>query len=520
MSLRSRTVSILLVSLIVVMGILYGVLHHYIFAAFAEVERLHFNKLGTQVARTVESRQLYYDAFVRDWAIWNDSYQFVADQNNEFIESNMDQETLESINTLCMVFFDRDFNVIYRYSAAEDNQLVTTIIKNVQAKQTLLKKTDLKAHSSFYLCIKEIKNPFLAAMHPILPTDRSQQANGYLLMGTLVNNEFSQQVSHQAGYDFDLVKVCEQHCSDSKPVGNHNINVVTRLLDDEYAEMYLMVHDIQDHCSFKLVTTVYRETNVHLNAVFQLTLVMIIVVGLLGILLVEKILNRLVIAPISSQIHQFNSISDSGDLTQRIDECGSGELLLLNQTSNKLLNKIDSLNQQLHLVSETDTLTGLWNRRHFDNQLDHEWLIATRKGTMTSLLMIDIDHFKIYNDTYGHLQGDSCLQRVAKEIGDNLLRPADVATRYGGEEFAVILPDIDQDGAMKVAERIRHGVASMRIANRETGGEMIVTVSIGVATLLASNDQSYIDLIRTADQALYQAKETGRNCSKNHTFSV
>jgi len=515
MSLRSRTLLILLVSLVVVMGTLYGVLNHYIFTAFAKVEQVHFNKLGNQVARTIETRQHYFDAFVRDWAIWNDSYQFVEDQNDAFVENNIDLETLTSIETLCIVYFDKNFNVVYRFSAPEDETTVSKIVKNIQRQQSLIEATDLRNNSSFYLCIKEFKSPFLAAMHPVIPTDNSKPANGYLLMGTLVNHKFSEQVSLQAGYDFDLVKVCDQHCRDSKPTANGHINVVSHFLDEESAQMFLMVHDIQEHCSFKLVTTVYREMNVHLIQVFRVTLVVIIIMGLLGILIVEKTLSRLVTAPISHQIHQLNNISDSGDLTQRFDEKGSGELLLLSQTSNRMLEKISHLNQSLHLASETDSLTGLWNRRRFDKQLDHEWQLAIRNNTSVSLLMVDVDHFKVYNDTYGHQEGDSCLQQVATTISKNMLRTADIATRYGGEEFAVILPDIEHAGAMKVAERIREAVALLQIANRDAAGEKFVTISVGVATLSANKHNHYTDVVRMADQALYRAKESGRNCSKD-----
>ena len=129
--------------------------------------------------------------------------------------------------------------------------------------------------------------------------------------------------------------------------------------------------------------------------------------------------------------------------------------------------------------------------------------------------MVDVDHFKAYNDTYGHQEGDSCLQQVATTISKNMLRTADIATRYGGEEFAVILPDIEHAGAMKVAERIREAVALLQIANRDAAGEKFVTISVGVATLSANKHNHYTDVVRMADQALYRAKESGRNCSKD-----
>jgi diguanylate cyclase (GGDEF)-like protein len=131
-----------------------------------------------------------------------------------------------------------------------------------------------------------------------------------------------------------------------------------------------------------------------------------------------------------------------------------------------------------------------------------------------SLLMIDVDHFKLYNDTYGHQDGDQCLQTIAEVISAQIKREADLAARYGGEEFAVILPDVPLDGAQKVAERIRQAVNDLGIPNVEAPKSSWVTVSIGFASLSPQSGQDCEELVRCADQALYQAKKAGRNCCK------
>jgi len=165
---------------------------------------------------------------------------------------------------------------------------------------------------------------------------------------------------------------------------------------------------------------------------------------------------------------------------------------------------------KLAMLAQTDGLTGLHNRRTLGEILDQEWRRARRTRSMFSLLFVDIDWFKVYNDTYGHQAGDATLAAVAKCIGDNIRRPLDHAARYGGEEFIVVLPDTSPDGAIAMAENIRLAIADLGIEH--SGSEFgRVTASIGAATWTPEQDSDVSAVIRVADQALYTAKATGRN---------
>ncbi|KQQ33384.1 diguanylate cyclase [Duganella sp. Leaf126] len=171
--------------------------------------------------------------------------------------------------------------------------------------------------------------------------------------------------------------------------------------------------------------------------------------------------------------------------------------------------------QTLVLRSQTfaDGLTGIANRRHFDVAIEREHRRARRQGAPLSLLMIDIDHFKAYNDHYGHQKGDQCLIQVAAALSAMLKRSADLMARYGGEEFAMILPDTDADQARQMAEAIRARAQALAIAHAHTNdaGHGVVTVSIGVATRSAESPVDIDTLIGHADRALYRAKKNGRN---------
>ncbi|HAT31062.1 MAG TPA: diguanylate cyclase [Janthinobacterium sp.] len=163
----------------------------------------------------------------------------------------------------------------------------------------------------------------------------------------------------------------------------------------------------------------------------------------------------------------------------------------------------------LQQLATRDGLTGLANRRCFDDTLHAEWQRALRQQQALSLLMVDVDHFKEYNDAYGHLGGDECLQRVAGAVASEM-RANDLVARYGGEEFAVILPNQSLKGAAIVAERIRSRVEQLHLP-KQRNAHQYVTVSIGAATALPSGVSESSQLVATADAALYRAKHMGRN---------
>ncbi len=178
------------------------------------------------------------------------------------------------------------------------------------------------------------------------------------------------------------------------------------------------------------------------------------------------------------------------------------------------LRRRDAMQADLARLSRLDGLTGLANRRRFDEALSQEWRRAGREARPLSLLMIDVDRFKLYNDRYGHQQGDQCLRGVAATIAGCLYRPGDLAARYGGEEIAVLLPATHASGAADLAESILKAVEAAGIVHAGNPPGDVVTVSIGVATMnprLSDIMGGGEELVADADAALYAAKHAGRN---------
>ncbi len=171
---------------------------------------------------------------------------------------------------------------------------------------------------------------------------------------------------------------------------------------------------------------------------------------------------------------------------------------------------LKAANLKLERISMIDGLTSIGNRRAFDIAYNRTWKMCLRERMPLALIMIDIDNFKLFNDTYGHLSGDQTLIRIAEAIKGVIKRPGDLAARYGGEEFAVILKSTTAEGAAVVAEEIRTRIEELRIENREI--KNVITVSLGVASVVPDNEMAPYELIDAADRALYKAKEDGRNC--------
>ncbi len=165
----------------------------------------------------------------------------------------------------------------------------------------------------------------------------------------------------------------------------------------------------------------------------------------------------------------------------------------------------------LERLLRTDALTGIANRRSFEESLEEEWRRARRNGSALAVLTADIDHFKSYNDRYGHQAGDQSLTAVAQAIYRLLRRPGDLAARIGGEEFAVLLPNTPIEGAAATAERIREGVQALKLAHEASSTEEQITVSVGVAATHGDDYETADELLRASDLALYQAKRCGRN---------
>ena len=235
----------------------------------------------------------------------------------------------------------------------------------------------------------------------------------------------------------------------------------------------------------------------------------------------KKLLNQLNYILKISDKFQLELISGTQKLKKVVENKSN--------TEEKLLNKIEELketkselkktNKKLAKLSSRDQLTGLFNRRTFEEKIEKEWKNAIRELEPIAIIMLDIDNFKDFNDNYGHLAGDNCLQKISRKLEQTLKRPRDFVARYGGEEFIAVLPETDTEGAKKVAERIRSNIESLKIPHNYSPVADHVTLSLGVAVTDEADLFVFEELMDKADQALYEAKDKGKNTFVYHKLN-
>ena len=221
------------------------------------------------------------------------------------------------------------------------------------------------------------------------------------------------------------------------------------------------------------------------------------IVGVVTLLILETLLILLMMRTMRERRKALADLAEERALLEQRVEVRTAELT--------------TANEKLELLSFSDDLTQLANRRRFSEMLAAEFQRLSRSGKPLSLIMLDVDFFKNYNDTHGHVAGDACLQKIGALIGEQINRAPDLAARYGGEEFAIILPETDEQGATVIAERIRCGIAMLGIPHAASTVADYVTVSLGVTTVITYEMTLPVDVIKLADEQLYRAKESGRN---------
>jgi len=209
-------------------------------------------------------------------------------------------------------------------------------------------------------------------------------------------------------------------------------------------------------------------------------------------------------------------LPDQIELIARIRSHAKQYLLQLERNAaffalREMQKQLEKTNAKLERLSSIDGLTGIANRRTFDSTLEQVWEDSQSCKLPVSLILIDIDFFKPYNDNYGHQKGDECLCRVAKALADVASRPSDLVARYGGEEFVIIASDTNKEGASRIAEKLQQAIASLDIAHETSRTSSKLTISMGVCTIYPEEASKSRDIIKFADIALYEAKNNGRN---------
>ena len=528
MSIRRKVFFIILV-LFTLMGSLNFLLQRFIvFPSFLDLEAREASENLHRIRYAIDREIVHLDRLCVDWAVWDDSYNFIENRSEEFISSNLADSTLEADHLNLLVFCRLDGSIVWGSSLHNDEKLPFPFLqtKKINLDHPLLhipKAQEQKGNSGI---VNTQFGPMLFSTQTIRPTGGSEPGNGYLIMGSLLNQEMLATLKEQTRIPFEIeyplsstTKLCGSIEQGFK-LTKEKLSFI-ELNNGKYIQSYFGYPDITGKPVFGVEYLFPREITRKGITSMGYAAALAIILGLFILLILNLILRNVILQPIQRLTAHSLVIEQEKDFSLRLDMQRQDEIGQLAhsfdtmvETIDKTTNELQLANEQLIILSVQDGLTSIANRRMFDSYLKKEWRRSMREQTPLSLILLDVDYFKRYNDTYGHQQGDRCLIAIAETMQKHIRRPADLAARYGGEEFALILPNTQQQGAYQLADRLRQGIQDLHIEHSSSDVSSYVSISLGVSTIIPQVDaplQSLDDFIEQTDHHLYLAKHSGRN---------
>ena len=471
-----------------------------------------------QLDRLEQSFHYSSDAFLahtRDWAHWDDSYRFMQGKHPSYATANFSREMFNDLQYQLMLYVNKERQVIWVAGINPDSghysQCETVASACAWAStfvQPLAGQLNDLAPSGKKVVLAE-PQAAIAAMSPILRTDGSGPANGWLIQVRMLDDAFKTMLELQTGLPAIIGR--------SASTGGTPTRQASVSRDAEHVRVSRPLTVVSGGSSLYLGTQLPRELFRTGARTFQYAMTWTGLLLLAVIALVLVLLSVLVLRPLGL-LTQFTREPGQKHTPLQADEMAVVPSTLRSRTDEfgTLARHMQSMLRYQHSQAATllqlslqDPLTGLANRRLFDTRLIKA--LQTAGNDECSVMMLDIDHFKRYNDHYGHAAGDSCLVQVAECMQEHFSDDQVLVARTGGEEFSVLLPDTSLDEACHLANTLRQRIEQLALPHEGSTTDDVVTMSIGVTSTLASGTHSTTTLMRNADRALYQAKAEGRN---------
>jgi diguanylate cyclase (GGDEF)-like protein len=489
-------------------------------AEFETLERVEMVESMGRVRKVMNASVLSLKSQTRDWSEWTDMYEYFRRPTAAQVWADriINVTALDTADVSFVDLLDAQGNTRRRVQ-------VPVAMEEVELPQSLRQSL-----------VHALSQPGAMARCGLLPTsgrlalvcagrvtrsDRTGQFLGIVLMGRLLNDQRVTQWQEQTGFGLRLLGEGEfppdaqwwKDAASEHQLGPRDMAVRTLA---QLNVLYAPLTDISGAPVASLEVRIPRELYVRTQALQLRITVQAILSALCIAVLLAAAVHWLLVRRLRSFKEQLQALASEGAWSRRIALKGTDELGVLASEVNLMLEMMEAQVKDLTAQSMTDTLTALPNRRAFDMRLALEFGRARRQGQMLSLLAIDVDYFKRFNDRYGHLAGDAALRVVAEVLGAACTRAMDMAARLGGEEFAVLLPITPAEGAVDIAQRIQSLLASRAVLHEDSDAANHLTLSIGIATLHGLDESAHALLAR-ADRALYAAKAQGRN---RHTLDL
>ncbi|WP_392408617.1 diguanylate cyclase domain-containing protein [Chlorogloeopsis fritschii] len=481
---------------ILLLGIAVGI-RQPILQRFAALEQNLMQKKLARVADVFVQRVEKLDSSAKAEATWTEMYIYMKERDRTFYQDTYPFEGLMNSAYDVLGILDRKDNPIHLdwidWRSQQIKPLPNTIRDDLLRERLLTRfpaDDDPALGSSRNLAVVQTSTELLlVAARPILTGDAKGPRRGTLLMGVFITQEFLDQLEKYSDLQLQLAPLSSEQPLTQRSA-KHNLSDIAymsdivkisphiRVLNNRWitGEIYLLNSDRQpiQILSVRSPRLEYQQGEATLN---QLTGVLFVVGISLGII-ISLLLDRAI---------------------------RNQQLLKISETT------LQAANQELQKLANLDGLTQIANRRYFEQVLQQEWTQAICEQYPLTLILCDVDYFKRFNDTYGHLKGDECLAQVAQAICRAVRQPGDFVARYGGEEFAIVLPHTDLQGGLWVAKAIQQQVQNLRIEHTGSPISAYVSVSLGISSLVPEQGTAPEILIEQSDQKLYSAKQQGRN---------
>lgn len=502
-----------------------------IFPSFLKLEQQEAGENIRRIFGALDREIFHLDQLCHDWATWNDTYEFIDALSEKYVEDNLIEDAFMANRVNLIAYFSNDGWVVWGeiYDLEAESRLSLPFLEDRKldvSNPMLALQPDPSGGLSHVRSgvLMTDYGPLIFVSRSILRSDGTGPQKGILTMGRLLTDKVLTSLRDKILVDFQVAYPLSPEAIKREKEIRHTYQEADLTYyarkNDQQILVWAVYADAMGAPAFSVTYRFPREITQKGLTSIRYALALVFGTAMVVLVILIVLLQTVVVKPLKKLTDHASRMDREGDYSIRIDLNRRDEIGRLAKTLEMMMSTIaertealKTANEKLKQISIRDGLTGIANRRLFDEFLEREWRRMSRMKSHLSLILADVDYFKRYNDMYGHQQGDNCLVAVASAIAAQVRRPADLAARYGGEEFAIILPDTDIEGASHVAEQIRRAVVDMRIAHEGCKTAEFITLSLGVNTIVPGPEDDMRTFVDEADQALYQAKRAGRNQS-------
>jgi diguanylate cyclase (GGDEF)-like protein len=509
-------------ALLVLLGAHYVAYRLTIIPRFEAIERDDARRNLERALSALDAEVTHLDVLAHDYAAWDDTVAFLDGKAPAYEAANLGEDTFSNNRVDVAQIVAADGRVVWQM--ARDPETATVSLPRGLPVDRYPPGHPFIAHGESRAPIvdRSVRGavllgavPYLIASRPVVRSDNSGPIVGTLLFGRRLSAEFVERLAEQTRMELHVLRIDEPAARASvrrlQRDANHGEPIRIDVVSKGRVRVTSLYRGIDGNAVLLVATQLPRAITIHGESTLWSALLWTLLSGLATLALVMFGLRRAVLRPVAKLRRHTRDVERTGDLSLRLLLPGTDEVAELAHAFDGMLISLAAARAELEREARVDGLTGVANRRSFDEALDLEWRRMGRAGQPLAVIMGDIDFFKAFNDTYGHPAGDECLRLIGGVLQSQARRAGDLVARYGGEEFVILLPDTSSEGALCVANGIGAALVAAAIPHAGSAVAPVVTLSMGVASLQADPGGPPAVLVQRADAALYAAKRAGRN---------